>query len=179
MLYKVFAVKLLGPVFSLEWQANAHKPRFLWLRALFAVVVLVALANVLAPELARSGGGLPLRSVARLGESFFWALSLIQVFAVLLLTPAITAGTIVEETEGRRLEALLTTDLTVAEIVLGKLSARLLLQANLLAAGLPVLALCIWVGGVTGEILLAVVVLTVVVLGSTGALSIWVSVHAR
>jgi ABC-type transport system involved in multi-copper enzyme maturation permease subunit len=166
-------------VFQLEWQANARKPRFLWLRALYAGGVLVALAHVLAPELAQSGGGLALPSVARLGESFFWALSLVQLLAVLLLTPAITAGTIAEEAQGRRLESLLTTDLTVAEIVLGKLSARLLLQANVLAAGLPVLALCIWLGGVTGETLLAVVTLTTVVLGSTGALSIWVSAHAR
>jgi ABC-type transport system involved in multi-copper enzyme maturation permease subunit len=171
-------MKLLGPVFFLELRTAARKPRFIWLRTLYATLLLVALGNIFAAELATSGWTLPVTQVARLGERFFWTSSFIQLLVVLLVTPAITAGTIAEEKEQRTLENLLTTDLGNAEIALGKLTARLLLMGGLLLAGLPALALCVWLGGASGENLLAVLAITAIMLLTTGALSLWVSIHA-
>ena len=47
-------MSLLGCVFEVEWRTNARKPRFFWLRALYAGLLAVALANVSAPALAIS-----------------------------------------------------------------------------------------------------------------------------
>jgi len=172
-------MRLLGPMFWLELRANARRPRSFWLRTLYAGLLLVALCNVLAPELGRAGGRLPATSAARVAEPFFWAGSLVQLLTVLVLTPAVTAGTIAQEKERGTLEHLLTTDLGAAEILLGKLGARFVSMAVLLSAGLPVLGLAVWLGGVPIETLLAVLGLTAVMLLATGALSLWVSIHAR
>src|SRR5690242_982464 len=106
----------LGPIFAVEWRLNARRPRFVWLRALYGAILLVALGNVLASEWADSTGALPAPRLAAVAAQFFWAFSLVQLLAVLLLTPALTAGSIAEEKERRTLEALLTTDLSAAEI---------------------------------------------------------------
>jgi ABC-type Na+ efflux pump permease subunit len=171
-------MRLLGPVFLLELRTAARKPRFIWLRALYATLLLLALGDIFAAELATSGWTVPVTRVARLGERFFWTSSFIQLLAILLVTPAITAGTIADEKEQRTLENLLTTDLGNAEIALGKLAARLLLMGGVSLAGLPALTLCVWLGGVSGENLLAVLAITAIMLLATGALSLWVSIHA-
>src|SRR5262249_34390580 len=44
----VAPVKLLGPIFATEWKLNARRPRFVWLRALYGALLLLALGNVLA-----------------------------------------------------------------------------------------------------------------------------------
>jgi ABC-type Na+ efflux pump permease subunit len=51
-------------------------------------------------------------------------------------------------------------------------------MGGLLLAGLPALALCVWLGGASGENLLAVLAITAIMLLTTGALSLWVSIHA-
>jgi ABC-type transport system involved in multi-copper enzyme maturation permease subunit len=171
-------MKLLGPVFFLELRMATRRPRLIWLRALYATVLLLALGNSLAAELTTSGWSVPVTQVARLGERFFWTVSFVQLLAVLLVTPALTAGMITQEKEQRTLENLLTTDLTNAEIALGKLTARLLLMVGCLLAGLPALTLCVWLGGVSVENLLAVLAITTVMLLGTSALSLWVSIYA-
>jgi ABC-type transport system involved in multi-copper enzyme maturation permease subunit len=171
-------MKLLGPVFFLELRTAARRPRLLGLRALYATLLLLALGNIVAAERAPSGWTIPVTRVARLGEQFFWTLSFVQLLAVLLVTPALTAGTIAEEKEQRTLENLLTTDLANAEIALAKLTARLLLMVGLLLAGLPALTLCVGLGGVSAENLLAVLAITAIMLLETGALTLWVSMYA-
>jgi ABC-type transport system involved in multi-copper enzyme maturation permease subunit len=168
----------LGSVFTLEWQAHARRPRFFWLRIAYAGLVLIALGDVLAPELARSRGVLTAERFANVAGSFFWAFSFVQLLTVLLLTPAITAGTLADDSERGVLESLLVTDLTRVEIVLGKLCARLLLMVSVLAAGVPMLALCVWLGRVGTESLLAVLSLTAITLLAVGGVTLWVSIHS-
>jgi ABC-type transport system involved in multi-copper enzyme maturation permease subunit len=171
-------MRLVGPVFSLEWAANARQRRYVWLRLAYAGLVMVGLADVLARELAQSHGVLRADRIAGLADSFFWAFSLVQILTVLLFTPALTAGTVVGDARGGLIETLLVTDLSPSEIVLGKLGARLLFMLSILAAGLPMLALCLWLGGVSGENLLAVLGLTLVLLPAVGGVTIWVSIHS-
>src|SRR5262249_35783023 len=142
-----------------------------WVARPLCNVLLLALGNIFAAEVATSGWAVPVTRVARLGERFFWTLSFVQLLAVLLVTPALTAGTIAEEKEQRTFENLLTTDLANAEIAFGKLTARLLFMAGLLLAGLPALTLCVWLGGVSAVDLLAVLAITAIMLLETGALS--------
>src|SRR5438094_417338 len=78
----------------------------------------------------------------------------------LLATAAYTAGAISEEKEHRTLEYLLATDLRNREIVLGKLASRLANLALLVVAGLPVLSLLQFLGGVDPDLMLATFALT-------------------
>jgi ABC-type transport system involved in multi-copper enzyme maturation permease subunit len=171
--------RILGPVFAVELARNARKGRFVWLRGLYAALMLVALVNVTAAELAGSGWRVPLGRIAALAAHFFWAFGLVQLLAVLLLTPVVTAGTLADEKERGTLACLLTTDLSNAEIVLGKLAARLLLIVGVLAAGLPGLALALFLGGVLLDNLVGILAVTLTMLLATAALSVWASTHAR
>src|SRR5262249_48077783 len=122
-------------------------------------------------------GELSIQQVAEIGRGFYAVTTLIMLGLVSLAAPAATAGAICMDKARGNLTLLFSTDLTDAEIVLGKLAARLAPVLGLIACTAPVLALAPLFGGVdpalpTGAIL---VCLACAVFGCTLALtlSIW------
>jgi ABC-type transport system involved in multi-copper enzyme maturation permease subunit len=103
----------------------------------------------------------------------------VQFAAVVLLTPAYLGGTIAAEKDGRRLELLFVAGLSSRDIVLGKLFAGLARLGLILLAGLPILALLEFLGGIDPNLLLVGYTATAMTMLSLGALSILCSVHAR
>lgn len=169
----------LGPVFYFEWLVASRRWQFYALRALFVAVVFAALAIVWLAH-PQSPGAAPAvgrRTLANVGEQFFYALVGTQLTLILLAAPAATAGAICLDRARGALTHLLVTDLSNAEIILGKLAARLLPVLGMVLAGLPVLAVSILLGGVDPEAVLAafLVSLGVAVLGCALALtlSLW------
>jgi ABC-type transport system involved in multi-copper enzyme maturation permease subunit len=65
-----------------------------------------------------------------------------------MVAPATTAGAICQDRSSGKLEQLFATDLSDSEILLGKLTARLLPVLGLVCCVLPVLALSVLLGGV-------------------------------
>src|SRR5262249_16714745 len=120
---------------------------------------------------------LTISSLAATGESFFYALVGIQLALVLLAAPAYTAGAVCQDRARGTLLHLLATDLSNAEIVLGKLTARLLPVLGLVLASVPVLFAAVLLGGIDPEAALAATLVTVgaAVLGCTLplTLSVW------
>ena len=119
-----------------------------------------------------------IRGMARLGESFFLGFVGMQLTLVLLAAPAATAGSICLDRARGTLTHMLVTDLSSAEIVLGKLASRLVPVLGLLACALPLMEILALVGGLDPNALLGafVVALGIAVLGSSLALffSLWV-----
>jgi len=68
-------------------------------------------------------------------------MNLIMLGLVSLAAPAATAGAICLDKERGNLALLFATDVTDAEIVLGKLAARLMPMLGLIACSAPVLAM--------------------------------------
>ena len=136
-----------GPVFERELTTTARSGRAFALRSTYGLALL---AVVVATY--RNACGTDLdpgpTQVTRLAGDLFRNLVLAQGVAVVLLTPALVAGAIAGEAQRKTLHDLLTTELTAAEIVLGKLAARLLHVGVLVAAGLPFLLLAGLLGGV-------------------------------
>ncbi|MFI5458121.1 MAG: hypothetical protein ACHRXM_22020 [Isosphaerales bacterium] len=93
---------------------------------------------------------------------------------VLIVAPAATAGAICLDRARGNLTHMLVTDLGDAEIVLGKLAARLMPVLGLVAATIPVLALAGLLGGVIMEAILTLTLVTVAlaIFGCTLALAI-------
>ena len=95
----------------------------------------------------------------------------------LLVAPGRRPGPSVSTRPAARCLHLLVTDLSSAEIVLGKLAARLLPLVGLLLASVPVLSLCLWLGGIDPDAMLVAyaVAAGMAVLGSALAflLSVW------
>ncbi|AGA27118.1 hypothetical protein Sinac_2826 [Singulisphaera acidiphila DSM 18658] len=167
-----------GPVFTYEWLITSRRRQVYAIRSLFVAALLAGLAVVWWTEVAEHNP-LTFGDLAKLGRSFYLAIVGTQFALVLTAAPAAMAGAICVDKSRGTLAHLLMTDLSDAEIVLGKLAARLISVLGILACTLPVLALGTLLGGIdplllTGAFLVA---LGLVFLGSTlaMALSVWAS----
>ncbi|HJZ90897.1 MAG TPA: ABC transporter permease subunit [Gemmataceae bacterium] len=113
------------------------------------------------------------------GQTFALVFLLVQAAVVLLLTPLFVAGAIVEETERRTLEFLLSTDLDPREIILGKLWPRLLLVVGVVVVGWPVLAITqVW-GGVDIQFVVLASVVVLVEIWAVAGISAACAVGAK
>jgi len=143
-----------GPVFVYEWITGARRWQVYALRALFVLALLVNLTVVWLAEVA-DRAFMTIQDQAEVGLVFFIAIAGTQLSLVMLAAPAATAGSICLDRSRGSLAHLLVTDLSSAEIVLGKLCARLLPTLGLVACGLPVMALGGLLGGIDPGALLS------------------------
>jgi ABC-2 type transport system permease protein len=105
------------------------------------------------------GGAL---DTADLGRTVFATVVLIELFMVVFITPAFTAGAISGERERQTYELLRTTLLPARRLVLGKLVSALTYILLLVLAAVPLESLAFVLGGVVvEELLLALVILLV------------------
>jgi ABC-type transport system involved in multi-copper enzyme maturation permease subunit len=165
----------MGPVFLDEWRIASRRWQLYALRALFVALVGVGLTIVWWTKV--RGAALSIHELASAGEAFFFALVGTELGLVLLAAPAYTAGAVCQDRARGALLHLLATDLSNAEIVLGKLAARLLPVLGLVLASVPVLFATVLLGGIDPEAALGATLVTVgaAVLGCTLTLtlSVW------
>jgi ABC-type transport system involved in multi-copper enzyme maturation permease subunit len=102
-----------------------------------------------------------------------------QFLVIMLVTPAFVAGAITDEKSRGTLAGLLTSYITPADIVIGKLAARCTQVAILALTPLPLLALVGQNAGIAPEFLLCLVAVTVMVLAGLGGVSMLASVWTR
>jgi ABC-type transport system involved in multi-copper enzyme maturation permease subunit len=166
---------LLGPVFDYEWLRMSRRWQMYALRSAFVALLAAGLTAVWSRYV--RGSTPDIRSLAATGEFFFYALIGTQLFVILLAAPAATAGAMALEKARGEILQLLATDLSSAEIVFGKLTARLVPVVGLLLCSLPVLFAAVLLGGIAPDALLGAygVTLGIAVLGCTLALllSLW------
>ena len=86
--------------------------------------------------------------MANYGQALYLTIVTIELTLVLLAAPAATAGAICLDKARGTLDHMLTTDLSNAEIVLGKLGVRLVPVLSLIACVLPITALSGLLGGI-------------------------------
>ena len=121
---------------SRRWQSYG-------LRAFGVAALLVAMGTIASSRGAFFEGNAvtTLEDYARLGESYCFAIIMVELALVMLAAPAAAAGAICVDRSRGTLEHMMATDLSDSEIVLGKLAARLMPILGLIAASMPVLAL--------------------------------------
>lgn len=174
---------LLGPVFSNELLTTARRKRYYAVRFVYGAILLFFVwmnDPVFRPSYSAPGRSvMSIQEVARLGQALFYTLITVQTVAVIVLTPALVAGVIAEERQRKTLHYLLASRLTSAEIVLGKLGARVLHVLVFLGIGLPVLSLLSLFGGVDPRIVALAFAMTVSTALFLAALCILISTHAR
>ena len=172
---------LPGPVFLIEVQTSGRRSRFILVRALYASLLLVALciAYTIYADSWHAAGPPTIEATASLANTFYQICVWGQLFAIVAFAPAIVAGTIAQDRERRILDALLSSDLRDAEIVLSKYAARTLHVFYLVLAGLPVLQIASLMGGISPQRLwmsFAIILSTVLFVA---AVSLLISVLAR
>ena len=166
----------LGPVFAFEWLTASRRWQGYALRSSLVVLLLLGLSAVRlsSPD---GEGELSVRQQAEMGRAFYAVTSLIMLGLVGLAAPAATAGAICSDKSRGNLTLLFATDLSDAEVVLGKLAARLVPVLGLIACASPVQALATLLGGVDPVVLIGAILvcLACAVFGCSLAmtLSVW------
>lgn len=159
----------MNPVYRREMMVSARSFRLALVMLVFnGILAMVALLNMYS-TLAR------VRVTAEIQYSSFLQLYLfvatLEFVMVIFIMPALTAGSISGERERRTLELMLTTQLTPAQIVRGKLMSSCSTMALLIISSFPVLAMVFIYGGVTvGDmaLLLLCYMISVLFVGSLG-----------
>jgi ABC-type transport system involved in multi-copper enzyme maturation permease subunit len=166
----------LGPVFFYECVTGARRWQTFAGRAAFLAALLVSLGAVWAGGVT---GTVNLSRTAKVGESYFFAIAGTQLVLVLLAAPAYTAGAVCLDKARGNLAHMLVTDLSAAEIVLGKLGSRLLPVLSLVVAGLPILAVATLLGGIDSQAAVGSFLVTLGVAVASCALALTLSVWGR
>jgi ABC-type transport system involved in multi-copper enzyme maturation permease subunit len=172
----------LGPVFNAELLTTARRPRYYVIRFLYGTIILFQVYLSYQSITSRFVGGqgpLRIKDMADFALELFSTFAILQAVVVLLLTPALVGGTIADERQRKTLHYLLTSRLSSAEIILGKLAARLLQVAVLVALGLPVVSLIGLFGGVDFQVLLLSYAGTMTTIYFLASASILISVVSR
>ena len=128
---------------SRRWQLYAGRAGFVGL-LLFGMIVAWRSGRAAMP----SGPSVSLQTLASYGQQLFLTTVTIELCLVLLAAPAATAGAICLDKARGTLDHMLATDLSNAEIVLGKLAVRLVPVLGLIACVLPLSALTSLLGGI-------------------------------
>src|SRR5262245_10658133 len=126
-----------GPVFTFELLAAARRWQTYAARSAFVAGQLAALGMVWPAVAGR--GPLSIREQAEVSQRFYHLLAATQLALALLAAPAATAGAFHLDRARGTLAQVLATDLTAAEIVLGKLAARLVPLVGTVLCGVPFL----------------------------------------
>ena len=147
----------LGPVMRYELITTSRRRRYYVLRVIYGLVLLTQLWGLFRrweaehafgaqrfPSWARPSS---LEEVQAFAEDAFIQFAGVQGLALLLLIPALVAGIIPDEFQRKTLHYLLASRLSSAEIVLGKLGARLVHVVAFVALGLPIVSLLMLYGG--------------------------------
>lgn len=138
---------MLGPIFQRELltvprRGSHYATRVAYLGALWVVAMTAWLARLGWVRQATLG------ETARFGTFLFLVLTLVQLALFLFFSALSSASAVAKEKDRRTFVLLLMTDMSDAEIVLGKLLGSLLPILVLLFATLPFLALLILLGGI-------------------------------
>ncbi len=164
-----------GPVFAFECLITSRRWQVYAGRALLVSGVLVGLTLVWLNRL----DGREItdhKQLAVVGSAFFRSIMAVEL-VLALVVPAATAGAICQDKMRGGLTLMMVTDLSDAEIVLGKFASSLVTVLGVLACGLPVLAIASSLGGVDPVDALAgsMVIVGVAVLGVavTMTFSVW------
>jgi ABC-type transport system involved in multi-copper enzyme maturation permease subunit len=148
-----------------------------WILPSLYLVVLGAVIS-LAYYITQVGG--ESRQGFQIGVAMFLTASYTQLALLLLLAPIFSAGSLTIEKEQRTLAGLLTSLLGPAKIWWGKFVASLLFVLLLLVSGLPILSVAFAFGGVGIWEIFTVLLTTVIILSTIGAISLyWSSVFRR
>jgi ABC-type transport system involved in multi-copper enzyme maturation permease subunit len=168
---------LLGPHFYYDVVRLARRGRSTVLRVVYILALFAGLAFVY--EQGSSLRQWNVNEFAQVSERFSYTLFIVQNAAIMVLTPAYLASAIAEEKERRTLELLFTTHLSNTEIVLGKLTSRIIHLMGFVLAGFPILSLIQFWGGVDMLLIVGNLVNTLLNIISLGSMCLLASVLAR
>ena len=169
-----------GPIFDKELRVSSRRRRnyvlrFVYLSLLTVFVVLVWLATVEA----RRSFATQIAQMSEAGKAIIVSIVWFQFIATQLIVVIMLSTSISDEIYNRTLGLLMTTPINSAQIVMGKLSSKLLQLLLLLAISMPLLAVVRVFGGVPWSYVIAGMGITLSAVVFAGTLSLHTSISGR
>lgn len=159
----------VNPVYKREARVGARSFRMALILSVFnGILAMVALLNMYSTlEQVRVTAEIQYSSFLDL----YLFVAVLEFAMLLIIMPAITAGSISGERERQTLELILTTKMTPADIVIGKLLSALSTMVMLVVSSFPIIAIVFVYGGITVRdiaLLFMCYAVTAVFVGSLG-----------
>lgn len=169
-----------GPVFQKEVRVAGRRRITYWFRALYPLT-LIGVASVayvgLTLELSSISGAQRLQRLQHLAPSLAIVIAWCQFACLIFIAPLMTAPAVCDERRALTMPALMTTPLTSAQIILGKLTSRLVQLVILSLVAAPLLLALRVFGGLDAEVIVATTSVTLsaaVLAASLGLMySVW------
>ncbi|HML74097.1 MAG TPA: ABC transporter permease [Anaerohalosphaeraceae bacterium] len=169
-------VRLIGPVFDKEMRVSSRRKRTYVLRSLYLLLLLLFVVLIWMEEIDRTSYANPIYQVSRMSEAGLIISTLIvwfQFVAAQIVLGISLSTSISDEIYSRTLGVMMTTPITSAQIVLGKLFSKFLIVLQLVLISVPMLAIVRIFGGIPWMYILSSLYLTIttaLVVGSIGLL---------
>ncbi len=145
-------MKIVSPVFYKEMLLLARRRRHYFLRAALIASLLAVVSVTLSQQNSyMQYGGVV--DYSYIGVSLFQSFVMFQLFAIVLLVPALTAPVIAAEKDNKTLSLLLMSNLGRYNILLDKLLSRILLVVGLVLSGGPLFIAMLMFGGITLQLI--------------------------
>jgi ABC-2 type transport system permease protein len=172
--------RLTGPIFDKEMRVSSRRRRNYALRFLYIGLFTCFVASVWLDSIVHSTSSVYQTSrMAVAGLSIVTTILLFQFFAAQAIAVVMLSTSISDEIYKRTLGVLMTTPIGSFQIVIGKLTSRLLQIVLLLAISLPLLAVVRVFGGVPWSYLLCGLCVTLTTVVFVGSLSLFFSIFTR
>lgn len=168
---------ITNPVYSREMKVSSRSIRLPLILAVFNIILAAFALASMAATINQARSDAQINYAAFL--TIFRYVATIEFALVLFIMPALTSGSISGERERRTLDLMLTTKLTPARIVIGKLLTSMSNVVVVLVSSLPVLALVFVYGGVTVADFLVLMVMFVTVAFLTASIGMFASSFCR
>lgn len=144
-------------------------------RSIVVLVAYMAVLGLIAIGFLIQQAGPSTNQSSQVGLQLFQVLAIFQLFLIMFITPASTAGAISGERQRQTWDLLLVTRLSTFDIVWGKLVAGLAFNLLLIFGSLPLFSLVFLFGGVAPEDLLHVYIVFLVTVILLGMISLFIS----
>jgi ABC-type transport system involved in multi-copper enzyme maturation permease subunit len=171
---------LTGPIFDKEMRVSSRRRRNYALRFVYIALFTFLMAIIWLDDVAHNASSVyQVSRMASAGQQLIMAVLWFQFLTAQVIAIVMLSTSISDEIYKRTLGVLMTTPIGSLQIVLGKLTSRLLQVVLLLAISLPLLAVVRVFGGVPWDYLLCGLCVTLTTVIFLGSLSLFFSIFTR
>ena len=173
--------RLTGPMFAKELVVSSRRRRNYVLRSLYLLVLTVFVAGAwrTTTVIASAVGSVQVSRMAEIGKTVTSTIIWFQFVTAQLIAVVMLSTSISDEIHSRTLGVLMTTPISSFQIVLGKLSSRLLQVLLLIGISFPLLSMIRVFGGVPWDYVVAGICMTLTAVIFAGSVSLLLSILDR
>lgn len=175
-------LRLTGPIFEKELRVSSRRKRNYFLRFAYVLLLTAFISFTWFVTIKIGGSSSIIYQISRMSEAGKYITAVIvwfQFIAIQLIAIVMLSNAISDEIYHKTLGLLMTTPISSLQIIIGKISSKLLQLVLLLAISLPLLAIIRVMGGVPWDYVVSSLCMTLTAAIFAGAVSMVFSITSR